>query len=455
MSSFEVVILAAGKGSRMLSDKAKVLHQLAGKSMLAHQLDTLAKIDECERVHLVVGHGYDQVTAELAQRKDRNTITLVQQKEQLGTGHAAAQALSYCANDSLVLILAGDIPLISPDILHSLWQRASSNGFSLLQAELKQPFGYGRLVRDDQGKIRAIVEEKDADNQQKKIQQVYCGVLAARADLLHRWLDGIECDNAQSEYYLTDIVALAVADGIPPEAVQADSIFDYYGVNSHDQLAQLHRWWQQHQAQQLMSAGVAIADPNRFDLRGRLYHGRDITIDINTVCVGQVRLGDSVTIGAHCYLQDCTIGTGSVIEPFSHISNARIGHNCVIGPYARIRPGSQLKDQVHVGNFVELKKAHLESGVKVNHLSYIGDAEIDEATNIGAGTITCNYDGTNKHTTSIGKEVFVGSNTSLIAPVTIKDRATIAAGSVISNNVEANALAVARVKQRNLSNWRK
>ena len=455
MSSFEVVILAAGKGSRMLSDKAKVLHQLAGKSMLAHQLDTLAEIDECERIHLVVGHGHDQVTAALAQRGDQGSITLVQQTEQQGTGHAAAQALPHCANDALVLILAGDIPLISQEVLHSLWQGASSKGFSLLQAEPERTFGYGRLVRDDRGEVCAIVEEKDASDLQKKIQQVYCGVLAARADLLRSWLERIECNNAQSEYYLTDVVALAVADGIPPAVIHAASVFDYCGVNSHGQLAQLDRWWQQHQAQQLMSAGVAIVDPHRFDLRGKLHHGRDVTLDINTVCVGEVTLGDGVVIGANCYLQDCTIHAGSVIEPFSHISNAQIGHDCIIGPYARIRPGSHLKDQVRVGNFVELKKAHIASRVKVNHLSYIGDANIDEATNIGAGTITCNYDGVNKHTTSIGKEVFVGSNTSFIAPVTINDGATIAAGSVISNNVETNALAVTRVKQRNLPNWRK
>lgn len=453
--SCEVVILAAGKGSRMFSDKVKVLHGLAGQSMLSHQLDMLAGIEECSRIHLVIGHGRDQVLEELAGRKDKDKIHLVEQNQQLGTGHAAAQALPQCADDSLVLILAGDIPLISADCVRALWQAAEVQSFSLLQAELQQPYGYGRLLRDAAGNISGIVEEKEAEAEQKKIQQVYCGVLAARGSLISQWLERVDNNNAQSEYYLTDVVSLAVADGVPPVAVNAVSPFDYFGVNSHSQLAYLERLWQKKQAEDLMAAGVSICDPQRFDLRGSLQHGRDLVIDINAVLVGNVSLADAVTIGANCYLEDCEIGAGSHIAPFTHISHARIGRNCSIGPYARIRPGSVLADSVRVGNFVELKQTKLERGAKVNHLSYIGDADVGESSNIGAGTITCNYNGSHKHTTHIGKDVFVGSNSSLVAPVTIGDGATIGAGSVINKDVAARALAISRSKQKQYENWYK
>ena len=451
--SCEVVILAAGKGSRMFSDRVKVLHGLAGKSMLSHQLDMLAGVEQCSRIHLVIGHGRDQVIAELAERADKDKIHLVEQSQQLGTGHAAAQALPQCSSDSLLLVLAGDIPLISSDCVRALWQAAEVQGFALLQADLQQPYGYGRLLRDAAGNIAGIVEEKDADAEQKKIQQVYCGVLAARASLLSQWLERVDNNNVQTEYYLTDVVSLAVADGVPPVAVNAACTFDYFGVNSHNQLAYLERLWQEQQAENLMAAGVSIFDPKRFDLRGSLQHGRDLVIDVNAVLVGDVSLADAVTIGANCYLEDCQIGAGSIIAPFTHISHARIGRDCSIGPYARIRPGSVLADSVRVGNFVELKKAHLERGAKVNHLSYLGDTEVGEASNIGAGTITCNYDGKNKYRTSIGKDVFVGSNSSLIAPITIGDGATIGAGSVISKDVAAQALAISRSKQKQYDDW--
>ena len=453
--SCEVVILAAGKGSRMFSDKVKVLHELAGQSMLSHQLDMLSGLDECSKIHLVIGHGHDQIIKELAKRKDKDKINLIEQGQQLGTGHAAAQALPQVSEDSLVLILAGDIPLISANCVQSLWQAAEGQKLALLQAELKQPYGYGRLLRDAAGNISGIVEEKDANAEQKKIRQVYCGVLAARASLLSRWLKRIDNKNAQSEYYLTDAVSLAVADGVPPVAVPAASTFDYFGINSHNQLAYLERLWQEQQADELMARGVSICDPKRFDLRGSLQHGRDLSIDINAVLVGDISLADSVTIGANCYLENCQIGSGSHIAPFTHISNARIGRNCSIGPYARIRPGSVLADSVRIGNFVELKKTHLEQGAKVNHLSYLGDTDVGNDSNIGAGTITCNYDGSNKHKTSIGKEVFVGSNSSLVAPITIGDGATIGAGSVINKNVGEKSLAISRSKQKQYNGWDK
>ncbi|TGN39496.1 bifunctional UDP-N-acetylglucosamine diphosphorylase/glucosamine-1-phosphate N-acetyltransferase GlmU [Marinobacter confluentis] len=450
MNPLHVVILAAGQGSRMKSALPKVLHRIAGKPMLHHVMDTARQLGAA-RIHGVIGHGADQVRA-ITQADD---VQWAMQHEQLGTGHAVAQALPDLPDDARVLILYGDVPLTRKGTLETLVSRVSEQSIGLLTVTLENPDGYGRIIRDAEGKVTAIVEQKDATSEQKTINEVNTGILAVSAAHLKTWLPRLSNANAQGEYYLTDVIAMANAAGVSVEVAQPENEFEVQGVNNRVQLAELERWYQQQQAQRLMTEGATLADPARIDVRGELTVAPDVLIDINAVFEGRVTLETGVSIGAGCVLRNCHIGANTHVDAHSVIDGAVVGQNVQIGPFARLRPGTELADYTKVGNFVETKKAIVGEGSKINHLSYVGDASLGRNVNVGAGTITCNYDGANKHQTIIADGVFVGSNTSLVAPVSLAENATIGAGSTITRDVSAEELSVARGKQRNIPNWQR
>lgn len=448
--ALNVVIMAAGKGTRMKSDLPKVLHKLAGTSLLQHVLAAAAQLGQARTV-VITGHGAEQVEAAAA----ASGAVFVRQLPQLGTGHAVQQALPALDDgNSVTLILNGDVPLIQPETARALVQACGGTQLALLTIELPDATGYGRVVRDDE-RVRAVVEHKDASPAQRAIREVYTGIMAAPTALLARWVMALSNDNVQHEYYLTDIVAMAVAEGVPVVATAAASETEVLGVNSPVQLADLERRYQRAVAESLMAAGVRLADPARLDVRGPLSCGSDVEIDVNCIFEGQVQLADGVHIGANCIVRDARIGAGAVIHPFTHIDGAVVGAGALVGPYARLRPGAQLGEQVHIGNFVEVKNSTLAMGAKANHLAYLGDATVGERVNFGAGSITANYDGANKHRTVIGNDVQVGSNCVLVAPVTLGDGATIGGGSTISKPAPAGQLTVARARQTTIAGWQR
>ena len=448
--SLEVVILAAGKGTRMRSKLPKVLHPLAGKPMVQRAIEAAADTG-ADKIHVVIGHGADEVKA----RIDHPMVSWALQEEQKGTGHAVAQAMPAVADDATVLVTYGDVPLVSSETLQRVVDACDDNTLVLLTAILDDPTGYGRIVRDDSGAVQAIVEQKDASEEQLAIQEVNTGMLALKASYLKQWLPLLSSDNAQGEYYLTDLTGMAVENGLKVAVEHPDHLWEVDGVNNRLQLNQLERRYQAVQAEALMLGGATLADAKRVDVRGNLVIGEDISIDVNCVFEGSVMIGDDVVIGPNCYIKDSKIGAGSVIKANSVLEEAVLEEGCDVGPFARLRPGTVLSEKAKVGNFVETKKAHIGKGSKVNHLSYIGDSEIGEKVNVGAGTITCNYDGVNKSKTVMGDGVFIGSNSSLVAPVNIGANATVGAGSVITGDVGAEELAVARGKQRNISGWKR
>lgn len=449
MTKLSVVILAAGKGTRMYSDLPKVLHKVAGKPMVKHVIDTAKQLN-AEQIHLIYGHGADL----LKQRLADEPVNWVFQAEQLGTGHAMQQAAPFFADDENILMLYGDAPLITTETLQKLIAAKPENGIALLTVNLENPTGYGRIIRQD-GNVTAIVEQKDANAEQLKITEVNTGVMVSDGASFKKWLARLDNNNAQGEYYMTDVIGLANQDGFKVVAVQATDMMEVEGANNRLQMAALERYFQRKQAQKLLLAGVSLTDPERFDLRGELEHGKDVEIDINVIIEGNVRLGNRVKIGAGCVLKNVEIADDVEIKPYSVLENAVVGEKAAIGPFSRLRPGAELAAETHVGNFVEIKQAKVGKGSKVNHLTYIGDAEIGRDCNIGAGVITCNYDGANKFKTVIGDNVFVGSDSQLIAPVTIADNVTVAAGATVTDNVEAGELVISRVRQRHIPNWKR
>lgn len=447
--SLEIVILAAGQGTRMRSALPKVLHPVAGKAMLGHVIDTARALNP-QRIHVVIGHGADAVRERLA----ADDLNFVLQEQQLGTGHALAQALPFIQAER-VLVLYGDVPLIEAPTLERLLAQAAPEQLALLTVELADPSGYGRIVRDAAGRVTAIVEQKDASAEQRAIREGNTGILALPGARLADWLGRLSNRNAQGEYYLTDVIAMAVADGLTVATAQPEDAMEVQGANDRLQLSQLERHYQQRAARRLMAQGVTLLDPARFDVRGEVTAGRDVVIDVNVILEGRVVIEDGVEIGAHCVIRNSTLRRGAVVKAHSHLDGAELGEGADCGPFARLRPGSVLGAGAHVGNFVELKNAVMGAGAKAGHLAYLGDAEIGAASNIGAGTITCNYDGANKHRTVIGEDAFIGTNNSLVAPLTIGAGATTAAGSVITSAVPDSALAVGRARQRNIDGWQR
>lgn len=447
--NFSAVILAAGKGTRMYSNTPKVLHTLAGKPMVKHVIDTCNGLG-AQNIHLVYGHGGDQMKATLAEEQ----VNWALQAEQLGTGHAVDQASEHFADDEKVLVLYGDVPLISAETIENLLDAQPTGGIALLTVVLDNPTGYGRIIRKN-GPVVAIVEQKDATDEQKLIKEINTGVMVATGGDLKRWLSGLSNDNAQGEYYLTDVIAAAHDEGRAVEAVHPNSPIEVEGVNDRSQLARLERAYQAEQADKLLKQGVMLRDPSRFDLRGDLQCGMDVEIDVNVIIEGSVSIGDNVTIGAGCVLKDCEIDDNTVIRPYSVIEGATVGEDCTVGPFTRLRPGADMRNDSHVGNFVEVKNTRLGEGSKANHLTYLGDAEIGQRVNVGAGAITCNYDGANKFKTIIGDDVFVGSDSQLIAPVTIASGATVGAGSTVTRDVAESELVISRAKERKIANWQR
>jgi bifunctional UDP-N-acetylglucosamine pyrophosphorylase/glucosamine-1-phosphate N-acetyltransferase len=445
-----IIILAAGQGTRMRSDLPKVLHPLGGRPLLAHALDTAHRLGAAA-IHVVIGHGADQVRRAFAQ----SGVHWVIQERQLGTGHAVAQVLPDVADPRIVLVMYGDVPLISKATLEKLVAIADQGGLAVLTAELDDPTGYGRILQDADGRILGIVEEKDASAEQRRIREINSGFLAAPAGRLRVWVGALDNSNAQSEFYLTDVVGLAVRDGVPVRAVHATDPHEILGVNDRAQLATLERCFQQRQAQDCLRAGVTLIDPARFDLRGQLTVGQDVVIDVNVVLEGTVKLGNRVMIGPNVHMRDTSVGDGVIILANSVIEDAVIGDGARIGPFTRIRPETVLAAGSHIGNFVEIKKSQVGEGSKINHLSYIGDTSVGSHVNIGAGTITCNYDGAYKHRTVIGDDVFIGSDTQLVAPVEIGDGATIGAGSTITRDAPAGELTLSRAPQQTRSGWKR
>ena len=450
-----VVILAAGQGKRMHSDLPKVLHPLAGKALLGHVIDAAREIG-AERICVVYGHGGEQVRTAL----DAPDITWALQEPQLGTGHAVLQAMPALSAASSrpasgdTLVLYGDVPLIRASTLRRLIEAAGAGSLALLTARLDNPRGYGRIGRVG-GEVKRIVEEKDADDAERAIQEINTGILVAPTAALARWLPTLGNRNAQGEYYLTDIVALAVAEGMPIVTAHPDAAWETEGVNSKRQLAELERVHQRNVAAQLMEAGVTLADPARIDVRGELVCGRDVGIDVNCVFEGRVELADRVVIGANCVLKNCRIGSGARLAPFCHIEDAIVGPDDIIGPYARLRPGTELGRDVHIGNFVEVKNSTIADHSKANHLAYVGDATIGSRVNVGAGTITCNYDGANKFRTVIEDDAFIGSDTQLVAPVTVGRGATLGAGTTLTRDAPPDQLTVSRAKQVSIAGWKR
>ncbi|MEX9870868.1 bifunctional UDP-N-acetylglucosamine diphosphorylase/glucosamine-1-phosphate N-acetyltransferase GlmU [Providencia huaxiensis] len=444
-----VVILAAGKGTRMYSELPKVLHLLAGKPMVQHVIDTAKSIGASD-IHLVYGHGGDLLKEKLGEQN----LNWVLQAEQLGTGHAMQQAAPCFQDDENIVMLYGDVPLIAKDTLDRLIEVKPEGGIGLLTVILDNPTGYGRIIREN-NEVVGIIEQKDASEEQRKIQEINTGIMVASGKDFKRWLAQLNNDNAQGEYYITDIIALAHKEGNKIATVHPSHLSEMEGVNNRLQLAALERVYQKEQAEKLLLAGVMLIDPARFDLRGTLTHGRDIIIDTNVIIEGNVTLGNNVHIQSGCILKDCVIGDNSVISPYSVIENSELSAECTVGPFARLRPGAKLAAKAHVGNFVEMKNASLGLGSKAGHLSYLGDAQIGDNVNIGAGTITCNYDGANKHKTIIGDDVFVGSDTQLVAPVSVAKGATIGAGTTVTRDVNEDELVVSRVKQMHIKNWQR
>ncbi|MFN7086465.1 MAG: bifunctional UDP-N-acetylglucosamine diphosphorylase/glucosamine-1-phosphate N-acetyltransferase GlmU [Burkholderiales bacterium] len=444
-----VVILAAGQGKRMHSHLPKVLHLLAGRPLISHVIAS-ARALGAARICVVYGHGGEQVPLAVA----APDIVCVRQEPQLGTGHALQQALPQFGKAPLTVVLYGDVPLIRPETLRAMTS-GDRERLVLLTARLTEPAGYGRIVRDRKGRITKIVEEKDASAAQRRIREVNTGIMALPTRHLAGWLGKLGNDNAQREYYLTDVVALALADGVAVEAVSAADAWETFGVNSKTQLAQLERIYQRRCADRLLEQGVSLADPTRLDVRGELLCGNDVRIDVNCVFEGRVTLGDAVEIGAHCVLKSVEIGAGTRIEPFTHIDDAVIGAGCRVGPYARIRPGTRLGEDVHIGNFVEIKNSEIGAHSKANHLAYVGDSSVGRNVNIGAGAITCNYDGARKHRTVIEDDVHIGSDVQLIAPVTIGKGATIGAGATITKDAPPGELTFTKAEQVTLRGWKR
>ncbi|GGJ94794.1 bifunctional UDP-N-acetylglucosamine diphosphorylase/glucosamine-1-phosphate N-acetyltransferase GlmU [Pseudomonas matsuisoli] len=445
--SLDIVILAAGQGTRMRSSLPKVLHPVAGKAMLSHVLDCGRSLEPMS-LQVVIGHGAEKVR----ERLQGADVNFVLQAEQLGTGHAVAQALPHLSADR-VLILYGDVPLIERDTLDRLLAKVTDDRIALLTVVLDDPTGYGRIVRDESGSVQAIVEQKDASEAQRAIREGNTGILAVPGKRLAEWLGRLSNNNAQGEYYLTDVIAMAVADGLVVETVQALDPMEVLGANDRFQLAQLERHYQFRAAKRLMAQGVTLLDPARFDVRGEVTVGRDVLIDVNVILEGKVLIEDGVQIGPNCVIRDSVLRQGAIVKANSHLEGAELGEGADCGPFARLRPGAVLGARAHVGNFVELKNARMGEGAKAGHLSYLGDADIGARTNIGAGTITCNYDGANKHRTVMGEDVFIGSNSALVAPVTLGDRVTTGAGSTVTQDVPADTLAVGRARQRNIEGW--
>jgi bifunctional UDP-N-acetylglucosamine pyrophosphorylase/glucosamine-1-phosphate N-acetyltransferase len=444
----DVIVLAAGQGKRMRSALPKVLHPLGGRPLLAHVLDS-ARALGARKTIVVHGHGAEAVRAAFADSR----VEWVLQGAQLGTGHAVQQALPHLGADSNVLILYGDVPLVSIANLERLVQ-AADEGLALMTTELDDPRGYGRIVRNGSGRIERIVEEKDATPDERSIREINAGLMALGARRLGGWLASVSNRNAQKEYYLTDVVTLAVKDGVAVNAVKVSDPSEVAGVNSRRELAALERAYQRRQAERLLDAGVTLADPARIDVRGTLECGAEVSIDVNCVFEGRVSLGDRVRIAPNCVLRNVTIGADSEVHAFSHLEDSEIGRRCRLGPYARLRPGSSLADEVHIGNFVEVKASRLGVASKANHLSYIGDAELGARVNVGAGTITCNYDGAAKHRTVIEDDCFIGSDATLVAPVRIARGSYIGAGSTINKDTPAGQLTVARARQVSIPGWK-
>lgn len=443
----KVVILAAGKGTRMKSAMPKVLHRVAEKPMVEHVVDAASSLG-AEKTVLVIGHGADQVRATVTR-----DVEYVEQTEQLGTGHAVQQALPLLNPEDTVLIAYGDVPLTKPETFKKLIDDVTDSNIALLTVIMEDPTGYGRIIRDTAGKVQGIVEQKDASPEQLEVCEGNTGILAARASALNELLSGLDNNNAQQEYYLTDIFEMAVKQGMSITTHQPAEEWETAGVNSRLQLAELERIYQLGKADELMTAGVTLRDPARIDVRGNLTVGQDSIIDVNCVFEGDVTIGEGVSIGPNCMIKNATIGDGTVVNANSVIDESSVGKDCAIGPFARLRPGAALEDQAHIGNFVEIKKSKISKGSKVNHLSYVGDSDVGESVNIGAGTITCNYDGVNKHQTIIEDGVFVGSCTQLVAPVKVGKNAVIGAGSTITKEVGPDQLVFTRAPVKTVDNW--
>ncbi len=444
-----IVVLAAGQGKRMHSNLPKVLHPIAGKALVSHVIDTARSLSP-RRLCLVYGHGGDVVRAAL----DAPDLAWALQEPQLGTGHAVQQALPFVADGGTTLVLYGDVPLIQADTLKKLLQ-AAEGALAILTVELADPQGYGRIVRDDGGRVVRIVEQKDASSEERSIREINTGIMAMPTVRLGEWLARLSSNNAQNEFYLTDIVGMAVEEGLPVRTANPQHAWEVLGVNSKVQLAELERIAQRCQAEKLMEQGVRLADPARFDVRGNLECGRDVFIDVNCVFEGEVQLADAVEIGPNCVLKNARIGTGARIAAFTHIEDAVVGADGMIGPFARLRPGTELAEDVHVGNFVEIKKSSIAAHSKANHLAYIGDATIGSRVNVGAGTITCNYDGANKHRTVIEDDAFIGSDTQLVAPVTVGRGATVGAGTTLTKDAPAESLTISRARQSSITGWKR
>ena len=447
--STSVIILAAGKGTRMRSNLPKVLQPLAGRPLLRHVIETAKKLNAANII-TIYGHGGDKVK----QAFEQENVQWVEQAEQLGTGHAVKVTLPVLPTDGVSLILSGDVPCITQETLEKLLAVSRETGIGLVTLTLNDAAGYGRIVREN-NKIQAIVEHKDANDTQRQIKEINTGIYCVSNAKLHQWLPKLSNKNAQGEYYLTDIVAMAIADGLEVASVEPELAFEVEGVNDRVQLAALEREFQSYQAKKLMQQGVHLIDPARFDLRGQLKVGQDVRIDINVIIEGDCEFGDNVEIGAGCIIKNTTIASGSKVQPYSIFDNAIVGEDAQIGPFARLRPGAKLANEVHIGNFVEVKNSSIGLGSKANHFTYLGDAEVGAGSNIGAGTITCNYDGANKFKTIIGDAAFIGSNSSLVAPVTIGNGATVGAGSVITRDVAENSLAFERSKQVAKENYQR
>jgi bifunctional UDP-N-acetylglucosamine pyrophosphorylase/glucosamine-1-phosphate N-acetyltransferase len=448
--SVHTIILAAGQGTRMKSAQPKVLHAIGGKPMLGHVLDT-AREAGAAAFHVVHGHGAEQVRQVFADAKD---LSWALQEQQLGTGHAVQQSAPQVPDDALILVLYGDVPLISAQTLKALMEAARET-LAIVTVQLEQPKGYGRILRDAAQRVTGIVEEKDASDAQKKITEVNTGLLAAPARLLKPWLGQIKNQNKNGEFYLTDVVGFAVRDGLQVQTVSAADAEEVEGVNDRAQLARMERVYQRRQAERLMREGVQIVDPARFDLRGMLLAGKDVKLDVGVIIEGVCEFGDNVSIGPYSIVKNTKLGTGTVVESHCVLDGVKGAADLHIGPYARLRPGTELADGARIGNFVETKQTTVGKGSKINHLSYVGDATLGVDVNVGAGTITCNYDGVNKHQTVIGDKVFIGSNSALVAPVNIGAGATIGAGSVISKDAAAGELTVARAKQTTIAGWKR
>ena len=446
--ALSIVILAAGQGKRMKSDLPKVLQPLAGRPMLNHVIDCARTLD-ARAIHVVYGHGGEQVRTHLSSQP----VSCVLQSEQLGTGHAVLQAMPGIPDDDLVLVLYGDVPLVRAETLRKLIAQASDRAIALLSVVLEEPGGYGRIVRDTAGNVVRIVEQKDANRKELVIGEVNTGLMALPARQLRRWLGALRNDNAQGEYYLTDVVVAAVKDGLKVQAVIAPTVSEVLGINDKVQLAEVEAAHRREKAKELMLAGVTVADPARLDVRGTVAVGSDVYLDVNVVLVGKVKLGSRVKIGPNCYIRDAEIGEDTEVFPNCVIDNAVIGPGCRIGPFARLRPETTLHRDVHIGNFVEVKKTEIGAGSKANHLTYLGDAVVGEKVNVGAGTVTCNYDGANKSSTIIDDGAFIGSGTMLVAPVHVGANATIGAGSTISRQAPAGKLTVARTRQVTVDGW--